>query len=208
MKELYQSKYEACPHLRKYEACPLVSKYEACPLISKYEAYPFLSDASDDLRCDFEILTDEIASLVGLLRGMVSCEDLRDELRFVCETIYHINPSLRTHTSVTQEELRRLDQIVQRLQGEMQGSPSFVLPVGCESGAMAHVIRVKCKACVRLLYRYHGTGQDVDPLVLDFMNLFSGYFFFLALYLNAQSGTAELPYISRNYGVKTREETC
>ena len=38
---------------------------------SPWEAYPFLSDAPDDLRCDFELLTDETASekvnLVGNL---------------------------------------------------------------------------------------------------------------------------------------------
>ena len=28
---------------------------------SPYEAYPFLSDDSEDLRCDFELLTDELA---------------------------------------------------------------------------------------------------------------------------------------------------
>ena len=34
---------------------------------SPYEAYPFLSDSSEDLRCDFELLTDEISSKTGLL---------------------------------------------------------------------------------------------------------------------------------------------
>ena len=31
------------------------------------EAYPFLADEPQDLRCDFELLTDELASLTGLL---------------------------------------------------------------------------------------------------------------------------------------------
>lgn len=34
---------------------------------SPYEAYPFLSDESDDLRCDFELLTDAMSSRTGLL---------------------------------------------------------------------------------------------------------------------------------------------
>jgi len=182
---------------------PCKSKYEACPLLRKYEACPHLSDAADDLRCDFEILTDEVASMVGLLRSMVSCEEIRADLRFVCETIYHITPSLRTHTSVTEAELLRLEQMVQDLQEKMPPeTPSVVLPVGCQAGTMAHVLRAKCKVCVRLLYRYQVEGHSVDPLLFDFMNLFSGYFFFLALYLNAQSGTPEVPFASRNYGIE------
>lgn len=34
---------------------------------SPYEAYPFLADEARKYDCDFEILTDEIASLTGLL---------------------------------------------------------------------------------------------------------------------------------------------
>lgn len=36
---------------------------------SPYEAYPFLCDSAEVLRCDFELLTDEMASRTGLLRA-------------------------------------------------------------------------------------------------------------------------------------------
>ena len=44
---------------------------------SPYEAYPFLCDAGEDLRCDFELLTDEMASRTGLLRSLVKDEALK-----------------------------------------------------------------------------------------------------------------------------------
>lgn len=47
---------------------------------SPYEAYPFLCDAGEDLRCDFELLTDEMASRTGLLRAQVKDEALKAEL--------------------------------------------------------------------------------------------------------------------------------
>ena len=47
---------------------------------SPYEAYPFLCDAGTDLRCDFELMTDEMASLTGLLRSGVTDETIREEL--------------------------------------------------------------------------------------------------------------------------------
>ncbi len=82
---------------------------------SPYEAYPFLSDGPEDLRCDFELMTDGLASLTGLLRAKTEDPALRDELLWVCELIYHMNPALRTPLQVTQAEAERLLAASERL---------------------------------------------------------------------------------------------
>lgn len=84
---------------------------------SPYEAYPFLCDAGEDLRCDFELLTDEMASRTGLLRAQVKDEALKAELLWVCELIYHMNPTLRTRLTVTEEECARLLDLANLLSG-------------------------------------------------------------------------------------------
>ena len=118
---------------------------------SPYEAYPFLCDESDDLRCDFELITDGMASLTGLLRAQVEDEDLREELLWICELIYHMNPTLRTFFSVTDEELARLQAAVERLTAECTGRCElFVLTQGCQAACTAHVLRVRAKELVRL----------------------------------------------------------
>ena len=165
---------------------------------SPYEAYPFLSDEGDDLRCDFELLTDEMTSMTGLLRAQVEDKDLRSELQWVGELIYHINPTLRTRMTVTGEEVARLAAAEERLRAEC-GVRGFVLPQGCEAACTAHLLRVKGKCLVRLLYRHMRQGHDVPDLLVDVCNLLSGYFFLLALKLNALSGTPEIPFVSRNY---------
>ena len=78
---------------------------------SPYEAYPYLSSKPEDLRCDFELMTDELASMTGLLRGYVQQLDvpeqpaLTEELAKICELIYHVNPTTRTKLTVTEEEI-------------------------------------------------------------------------------------------------------
>lgn len=167
---------------------------------SKYEAYPFLSDASDDLRCDFEIFTDEITSHIGLLKSLVKDEGIQRELLTICELVYHINPSIRTFASVTEDELNWLEDCTNRIYEEVKGRCNkFVLPQGCESAAHAHIIRVKCKALVRMLYRYNYSGNEVPNILFDFANLLSGYFFNLALRLNDLNGVEEIEFRSRNY---------
>ena len=167
---------------------------------SKYEAYPFLSDHGDDLRCDFEILTDETASLIGLLRADIEDELLREELMKICEITYHINPSLRTFFSVTEEEMEWLEEATRWLSEETKGRyQRFVLTQGSKSACQAHVIRTKFKEVVRMIYRHVHKGNRVPNALIDACNILSNYFFFLALKLNELEEVDEVEYISRNY---------
>lgn len=165
---------------------------------SPYEAYPFLSDASEDLRCDFEILTDEMSSKTGLLAAL--CPELREELLKVDALIYHMNPSLRTFFSVTEEEVLWLKGRLEALLKENEGRCNrFVLPAGTQRACLAHVLRTDGKKLVRMLYRHARSGGKVEDALLDFANLLSGYFFQIALWLNGVDGFEEVPFVSRNY---------
>ncbi len=167
--------------------------------ISPYNAYPFLSDPSEDLRCDFEILTDKISSMTGLLASMTEGA-LKAELLQVDALIYHLNPSLRTFFSIENKEIAWLKQKVDAYNALTQDRcNTFVLPQGSKRACLAHVLRTECKTLVRLTYRYIEKKNDVDHAMLDFINLLSGYFFMLALYLNKIDDTDEVPFVSRNY---------
>ncbi|MGL5694110.1 MAG: ATP:cob(I)alamin adenosyltransferase [Peptostreptococcaceae bacterium] len=168
--------------------------------MSKYLAYPFLYDNSNDLRCDYEILTDEISSLVGLLRAFVKEESLKEELTKINDLVYHMNASLRTKVSVTKEELLWLEDRTNTYQEEIKDRvDKFVVPQGCIAASYSHVIRTKFKALVRLLHRHREQGNAVDEILFDFANLFSGYFFILALKLNKNENVDEVEFVSRNY---------
>ena len=167
---------------------------------SPWEAYPFLSDDSADLRCDFELLTDEITSMTGLLAE--KAPDFRQELLQAAQLIYHANPTLRTRWTVTDEETAWLLHRAEALSAEAKEKglcDLFVLPQGSEAACLAHILRVKAKCLVRLIYRHAQQGRDVPHGLLDFANILSGYFFNLALILNDRAGAEEIPFVSRNY---------
>lgn len=170
------------------------------PYHSMYEAYPMLCEPADDLRCDFELRTDELASLTGLLRSLVpeDCMDLRAELLWVCDKIYHFNPTLRTGFSLTEQEVTRLLSLVEELQ--MQCKPDgFVLPAGTTAACAAHLLRVGAKDLVRLMYKHMEQGHSISRHAIDFANLLSAYFFMLALRLNAMAEVPEVHFASRVY---------
>ena len=168
--------------------------------MSKYLAYPFLYDNSNDLRCDYEIFTDEISSTIGLLRAFVENKELKEELTKINDLVYHMNASLRTKVSVTAEELLWLEERTNTYQEEIKDRVNkFVITQGSVSASYAHVIRTKFKALVRLLHRHKEQGNTVDEILFDFANLFSGYFFILALKLNKDENVDETEFVSRNY---------
>lgn len=181
---------------------------------SEWEAYPFLAEPGDDLCCDYEMLTDEIASLIGMLRAEVLETALADPVKSTLSTelgrmnayVYHLNPSLRKGVEVTEEERDKLLEMTEVMQART-GNKSFVLPEGTQAASLAHVIRCKCKQLVRLTYRYletNGVSQFPDTrlaILIDVPNLLSGYFFGMALWLNKLAGVKETPFESRHYSL-------
>ena len=126
---------------------------------SPYEAYPFLCDEDDDLRCDFELLTDELASGAGLLRSRITEQTLTDELLWVCELIYHMNPTLRTSFTVTGEETTRLAVAVERLEAALC----------CHVAVRAPARRIFCGSGPNVWYAcYIDTGSGEEKFPTDF----------------------------------------
>ena len=165
-----------------------------------YKAYPFLYDKPNDLRCDFEILTDEITSYIGLMKSFVEDEVISKELETLGTLMYHVNPALRMKTEITAEEMDWLFDRCKVYTEELRNKfDKFVLPQGSTSASYGHVVRTKCKSLVRLLHRHRENGNDVDGMLFDFANLSSQYFFLLSLKLNDIEGVEEIEFVSRSY---------
>ena len=168
--------------------------------ISPYDAYPFLHDEADDLRCDFELITDQLASELAMVCALCPEEPYRAELLTLTDLVYHANPTLRMSMRVTQAEVSWMAERVDALKLSVSDRfERFVLPQGSPRACTAHVARVTAKRAVRLLYRHAQQGHDVDPLLFDCLNLVSGYCFYLALRLNELDGVQEVEFVSRHY---------
>ena len=165
---------------------------------SPYEAYPFLSDPADDLRCDYEILTDQMASMMGMLAALAP--EFREDLLAQEALLYQANAGARTFCSLTEAEIADLAALCARWRAQTEGRcRRFVLPQGSQRASLAHVLRAKSKEAVRMLYRMTEQGVRIDPRLIDALSLLSEFFFRLALKLNALDGVEEIEFESRNY---------
>lgn len=212
MSEVYHSPYEACPQVTERAGEALKQgknareNGSAVLYRSEFEAYPFLADSDTDIRCDFEIHTDRMSSMAGVIASM--CPERREEILKVDELIYHANPTLRTFMSITDEEIEWLHERLVELKSECDAANAFpetgtkcrtVLPAGTTRGAYAHVLRVEGKQMVRILYRARERGIEFPNSLIDFANLVSGYFHMLGIWMNMKDGFKEIPFVSRNY---------
>ncbi|MDI9469755.1 MAG: ATP:cob(I)alamin adenosyltransferase [Bacillota bacterium] len=198
----------------------------AKPYRSRWEAYPFLSEPADDLRCDYEIASDRLASGLGWLaallrRCLAEVPELREEvdpvaaaaaswleaapsdLETLAELCYHANAGLRTPCRLSAEEIAWLDEITCAAESILgQRLKQFVVTIGHEAAAAAHMLRCDTKQVLRLLYRAEQAGNTVNPLLIDFFSRLAGYSFALSLIINLRFGIPERHFESRNYPLR------
>lgn len=164
----------------------------------EFLSYPFLYESKNIV--EFELLTDELASLIGRSIAFCSDPELREELTLVMELVYHMNPCVRANSSLLESEVSwlqsRYEDYVQRTRNR---STLFVLPTGGKLGSNLHLVRCKSKQLVRLMYKLSQEGHKVDETLFDFANVLANYAFACALYANQLDGIKELSFESRIY---------
>ncbi len=140
-----------------------------------------------DSRIEAYGTVDELNSFIGLLMSYLDETSDLDFLRFVQHKLFTIGSYLATdqestelkmESKVSGESISRIEQEIDRLDGQVPVMKSFVLPGGGQSASMAHVCRTVCRRAERRIYTLD-ESSPVDPLVLGFINRMSDYFFIL-----------------------------
>ena len=166
--------------------------------------YPFIYEES--ALCDYEILTDELCTLVGCsITELESDPENRffDILEFLNELqpkMFHLNGSIRGKGSIHEEDLQRLDGWFDRFEEEIGGRiQSFVLPRGPRSVQLIHSCRSLCKKVVRCLVKIDAEGREVPDVLHRYGNMLCNLLFRVTVVINGRLGITEPEYISPNY---------
>lgn len=158
-------------------------------------AYSFLKETSR--MCDYEVCTDELASMVGY-----AINDVKHvpELGWIVEMVYHLNGSIRGRVAIEQSDIEQLNTLYEHYLQLVGPVKIFVVPSGNRGGSMLHILRSKAKSVLRIAYAIDREEKKVDTRILDFFNLLSNTFFMMALYENKKDGYVEKEFISKSYG--------
>jgi cob(I)alamin adenosyltransferase len=149
---------------------------------------------------------DELNSIVGLAR--VFNEERLSEgdahrfldsvLRQIQDELFDLGSELATPPDFFQEgmyrvgerEVKRLEQVMDECQKELEPLKSFVLPGGGRIGAYLHQCRTVCRRAEREILRLSRV-EELNEWSLKYANRLSDLFFVLSRWISKQTGEAE-----------------
>ncbi|MDR2139763.1 MAG: cob(I)yrinic acid a,c-diamide adenosyltransferase [Tannerella sp.] len=131
---------------------------------------------------------DELNSFTGLLITEIRDDTTIDLLQFIQHKLFAVGSSLAAETGdaspesagqITPENIRRLEEHIDRIDDKLPKMTGFVLPGGCRSAALAHVCRTVCRRAERQIHHL-AIESPVEKNVLIFMNRLSDLLFIIA----------------------------
>jgi cob(I)alamin adenosyltransferase len=152
-----------------------------------------------DERVDAYGEVDELNATLGAARAAGVSADLAEMLETIQKELFAVgarlaDPSRRiadrvTKAAVQDADIERLEQAIDRLEGELEPLRRFILPGGALPGALLHVSRTVCRRAER---RVVALGPDaVEPIVIVYLNRLSDLLFVMARVANRRAGVPE-----------------
>ena len=153
----------------------------------------------DDPRVDAYGEVDELNAWLGLARASSIDPELAAELQRLQRDLFALGAQLAdpaekiaarvTKAMITDEDVARLEGLIDRMEGELPPLRRFILAGGAPAGAALHVARTVCRRAER---RIVALDPAVDPVLLRFVNRLSDLLFVLARVANHRAGVPEI----------------
>lgn len=143
---------------------------------------------------------DELSSFIGLAASWLASEHwLKEELLWVQRRLFHLGsflafPGAKVPAGVLvpgKQDLRRLEEAMRRLEGQLPALRGFILPGGLQQAAFLHCARSVCRRAERLVSALDHSDYPGGEFVLPFLNRLSDYLFSAARWLNYDQGLSE-----------------
>jgi cob(I)alamin adenosyltransferase len=169
--------------------------------------------SKSDLRLDVYGTVDEANSVAGLIEAEIKCEQTRGgqphvatDYDFLLNHISKIQSSLfdigshlacddlklrATMPVVSDEDINNLEKWMDLYSKDLPALKHFILPGGAKSAGFAHLARTVTRRAERLCVQM-GETQDVEAIVVKYLNRLSDYFFVLARKLNQLASVPEV----------------
>jgi cob(I)alamin adenosyltransferase len=152
-----------------------------------------------DARVDAYGEVDELNATLGAARAAGLDADLAVTIETIQRELFAVgarlaDPARRiadrvAKAAVQESDVERLEQTIDRLEGERAPLRRFILPGGALPGALLHVSRTICRRAER---RVVGLGADaVEPIVIVYLNRLSDLLFVMARVANRRAGVVE-----------------
>jgi cob(I)alamin adenosyltransferase len=153
-----------------------------------------------DARVDAYGEVDEVNACLGVVRAAGVDADLAAALEAIQKDLFALgarlaDPSARIaarveKAAISASDVKRLEDLIDRLEAELPPLRRFILPGGGPAGAALHLARTVCRRAER---RVIALGADaVEPILVVYLNRLSDLLFVMARAVNHRAGVPEV----------------
>jgi len=140
--------------------------------------------AKTSLRVDAYGTVDELNSFVALLLEEIDDREDRDFLSEIQNELFSVGSYLASEAgflscTINAGKIEKIESEMDEIDTLVPPIRAFILPGGCKENALAHVCRTVCRRAERCIYKLRET-EEVDELLLKYVNRLSDYFFLFA----------------------------
>jgi len=136
---------------------------------------------------------DELNSMLGLLLAETTPDDVRKALVAVQHDLFDLGGEIAVpgHASLTQRQIARLEDDLQRWNRDLAPLKEFILPGGTRPAALAHLARTVCRRAERSLVTL-SRAETVSESARIYLNRLSDLLFVLGRVLNRAGGGSDV----------------
>lgn len=161
--------------------------------------------AKDDRRIDAYGGVDELNSWIGMCRVELPPAEIDALLERIQNELFDLGAELATPepkewgvSCVSDVEIERLEQAIDRWEDELPPLKQFILPHGSRAAAALHVARTICRRVERSVVTLaRESSPPISPLVVCYLNRLSDLLFVLARAANTKVGLGEVTWKPR-----------
>lgn len=150
---------------------------------------------------------DELNSFIGVLRDHIKEAQQKKMLKHIQEDIFTIGSHLAADPEkdklkmalpqISQKSVDELESEMDRMESKLPEMRFFVLPGGHPAVSACHVCRCVCRRAERLCVALNETSP-LEPIIIQYLNRLSDYFFVLARQLTLEFKVEEIPWNPSN----------
>jgi len=148
-----------------------------------------------DLRIEAYGTVDETNACIGMVRLHTADHEIDPMLGRIQNDLFDLGADLATVETdkplpyeplrITQAQVDRLEQEIDRLNGELSVLRSFVLPGGTPAAAALHLARTICRRAERHVVELtEKPDEKVSPEAVKYLNRLSDFLFVASRYVN------------------------
>lgn len=158
----------------------------------------------DHLKIETYGSVDELNAWIGVLCDLPENVSRKEVLKEIQDRLFTIGADLAAEHEQTRKKIPDLFETdVELLEKEMDAMNevipplrAFVLPGGHLAVSYAHVARTVCRRAERLVIRL-SKEEEVNPLIIKYLNRLSDYLFVVSRKLTQELGTEEVAWKPR-----------